>query len=122
MRHIILDSADEVVFPDFEGSAEEAAAKVPPGSRAILRVEQPPEHMEEAPVLKMPMLKLAVFNSDGFPINVIDVAEDQAANWIGRLPPTHTAVTLTGTPFEAVQVAGDLPPLADLEATSSAAE
>lgn len=116
MKAIILDAADNFVEV-FEGSPEEIAARIPEGGRYNEFVQDEPEHPDDPPPSPaLVMIKIGVFNSKGVPINIVAVAETMAVDWIRALPPTHTAVTLTGTAYEAVEMAGDLPTLEELNA------
>lgn len=116
MRVIILDAADEVVNTSFEGTPEQIAAAIPEGGRFNVWTDPEPEAAEELPTVPVQMLKLAIFNANGYPSQVLDIDQRMAVEWIRKLPPTNAAVTLTGTPYANTMIPGDLPSLANLQA------
>lgn len=113
MRVILIDAAGDIFNPSFEGSPEEIVAATPEGGSSNLFVPPEPEHVEEPPIPGR-MLRIAVYNTKGFPINVLQIDESMAVSWIRRLSPGMQAVTLTDTPYAEVEMAGDLPPFGEL--------
>lgn len=110
MKIAILNSALEAVEFREGDVLEELVADIPEGHTWIpvpnveVEADEGGQPIPATPV----MTKVAFFNAKGYPINVIAGAEHILADMILMQPPTHKALTLKGTQWEAVEMAGDL--------------
>lgn len=109
MKICITNPADEPV--EFrEGQVlEELLANIPPNHGWFLVQEAAMNEVgDPVPPLEMPRTKIAIFNANNLPINVIEGTVEHCATVISKLPPTQKALTLKGTQWENVEMAGDL--------------
>lgn len=119
MKICIINAAEEPV--EFrEGTIlEDLLANIPPGHSwiEVAPPAQTNETGEPIPPLNPERTKIAVFNANGFPIQVFEGTLAACAERIVALPPTQKALTLKGTQWENVEMPGDLLSYAEMLAS-----
>lgn len=110
MKICITNAAEEPVEFREGDKLEELLADIPEeyGWFVVEEVTQVNEVGDPVPPLNMPRTKVAIFNANGYPVQVLEGAVAQLADMVAKLPPTQKALTIAGTQWELVEMAGDL--------------
>lgn len=110
MKICITNAAEEPVEFREGAKLEELLANIPEGCRWFMVEEtiKANETGDSVPSLDPLRTKVAIFNANGYPTQVLEGTVAHLANMIANLPPTQKALTITGTQWELVEMPGDL--------------